>query len=84
MAGQYIDMKAGDGSGTFRGYLALPSPALMSIQVPVMGGSDVVWVACEWGKGGLRSILAAQAKRAIGHDRMQRRRSIQELSLIHI
>ncbi|VTU31379.1 dienelactone hydrolase family protein [Variovorax sp. PBL-E5] len=25
MAGQYIDMKAGDGSGTFRGYLALPS-----------------------------------------------------------
>ncbi|HEY4170931.1 MAG TPA: dienelactone hydrolase family protein [Reyranella sp.] len=25
MAGQYIDMKAGDGSGSFRGYLALPS-----------------------------------------------------------
>ena len=24
MAGQYIDMKAADGSGTFRGYLALP------------------------------------------------------------
>ncbi len=24
MAGQYIDMKAGDGSGTFRGYMALP------------------------------------------------------------
>ena len=25
MAGQYIDMKAGDGSGSFRGYLALPA-----------------------------------------------------------
>jgi carboxymethylenebutenolidase len=25
MAGQYIEMKAGDGSGSFRGYLALPS-----------------------------------------------------------
>jgi carboxymethylenebutenolidase len=25
MAGQYIDMKAGDGSGGFRGYMALPS-----------------------------------------------------------
>src|SRR6202166_616540 len=24
MAGQYIDMKAADGSGSFRGYLALP------------------------------------------------------------
>src|SRR5882672_6970835 len=24
MAGQFIDMKAADGSGTFRGYLALP------------------------------------------------------------
>ena len=25
MAGQYIDMKAGDGTGSFRGYLALPT-----------------------------------------------------------
>ena len=25
MAGQYIDMKAGDGTGSFRGYLALPA-----------------------------------------------------------